>query len=148
MANTDRIEFKHADTPILGWFDLQYDTKLEDVMMIINENVQKMQTTSPVTSIMINVHATQSWLPKTKYSLDQYDGLVEAILLSDVIHNYIYHTPIQLRYFFWDEWFVGNITNMSETDSYIYYTLYWYKIDAPLDSTINITIPQPAVSDI
>lgn len=149
MAYNDKIEFVDPNSN-RGWIDLNQPSQIEDVVKTIDRIVGLMNRTSPCTSIMINVHCQQNWLPDIDVSgnLNEYDALVEAISVTKINDTIPYCTSIQFRFFHYTEYFICYFMTTAKNDNNLYGILYWYKVEAVEAKRQSITLNRQEIANI
>ena len=150
MAYNDILEFANPNSN-RGWIDLNTAVQIEDLLKIIDKNVKQMNTTSPCTSIMINVHCPQNWLPEIDINsgtLDEYDALIEAISVTKINDTFRGCTSIQFRFFHYTEYFIGHVTTTTKNDNTLFGILYWYKVGATEAKRQSISFNRQEIANI
>jgi len=149
MAYNDILGFSDPNSQ-KGWFDIEKPIQIEDLIKVINKHVNQMIMTSPCTSIMFNVHCPQNWLPEIDINsnLDEYDALIEAILVTKVNDADTKCTSIQFRFFHYTEYFIGHFMTTARNDNTLYGMLYWYKVGATEAKRQSISLNRQEIANI
>ena len=149
MAYSDSIEFADPNSN-RGWIDIEKAVQIEDLLKTIDKNVKQMNMTSPCTSIMINVHCPQNWLPEIDINsnLDEYDALIEAISVTKINDAAPNCTSIQFRFFHYTEYFIGHFMTTARNDNTLYGILYWYKVGATEAKRQSISLNRQEIANI
>jgi|GEM_PF-3768166 len=149
MAYNDILEFADPNSN-RGWIDIERAVQIEDLLKTIDKIVKQMNMTSPCTSIMINVHCPQNWLPEIDINsnLDEYDALIEAISVTKINDAAPKCTSIQFRFFHYTEYFIGHFMTTARNDNTLYGMLYWYKVGATEAKRQSISLNRQEIANI